>query len=57
MAWGAIGYNFKSNLVVLTTERDAKGFTQKAYECQILYGELADIAKTKKIGKGHSDCF
>ena len=36
MAWAAIGYNFKSNLVILTNEKDAKGFTQKAYKRQIL---------------------
>ncbi len=57
MAWAAIGYNFKSNLVILTSEKDAKGFTQGAYEHQILCGELADIAKVKKMGKGHSDFF
>ena len=57
MAWAAIGYNFKSNLKILTNEKDAKGFNQKAYEHQILRGELADIAKTKRMGKGYSDFF
>jgi hypothetical protein len=57
MAWAAIRYNFKSNLIILTNETDAKGFTQKAYEHQILRGELADIAKTKRMGKGYSDFF
>ena len=57
MAWAVIRYNFKSNLIILTNETDAKGFTQKAYKCQILQGELADIVKTKKMGKGYSDFF
>jgi transposase len=41
----------------LTNEKDAKGFTQKACEHQILCGELAKIASVKKIGKGRSDYF
>jgi hypothetical protein len=56
-AWAAIGYNFKSKLVIITKQLDQKGFNQKAYERQILRGELANIARAKKMGKGHSEFF
>jgi hypothetical protein len=51
-AWAAIRYNFKSKLVIITKELDQKGFNQKAYEHQILRGELENIARAKKMGKG-----
>jgi hypothetical protein len=34
MAWAAIGYNFKSKLIIVTKETGAKGFNQKGYERQ-----------------------
>ncbi len=43
----AIGYNFKSKLVILSTEGEGKGFTQKKYENQILRALLADICTRK----------
>jgi transposase len=57
MAWGAIGWNFKSELILLTSESNAKGFSQKAYERQVLRTELARIAAIKKMGTGKSDFF
>jgi hypothetical protein len=42
-----IGYNFKSKLVLLSTEGEGKGFTQRKYEEQILRGLLGDIYKEK----------
>ena len=42
-----IGYNFKSRLVVLSTEGEGKGFTQKKYEAQILRGLLGEICQEK----------
>jgi hypothetical protein len=42
-----IGYNFKSRLIVLSTEGEGKGFTQKAYEEQVLRGLLGEICKEK----------
>ncbi len=42
-----IGYNFKSKLVILSTEGEGKGFTQKKYEKQILRGLLGDIFKER----------
>ena len=56
-AWAAIGYGFKSKLVIITKELDQKGFNQKAYERQILRGELINIARAKKIGKRRSEFF
>lgn len=41
--------------MILRTETDAKSFTQKIYNRQILYGELAQIAKLSKMGKGRAD--
>lgn len=49
MAWGAIGFNFKSKLIFVSLEKDSKGFNQKAYERQILHGELGEIAKVKRM--------
>lgn len=57
MAWAAIGYNFKSKMIVVTKETDAKGFNQKGYECQILRGELARVAGIKKMGPKQSEYF
>jgi hypothetical protein len=56
-AWAGIGYNFKSKLIIITTETDQKGFNQKAYERQILHGELARIAGKKKMGPKSSEFF
>ena len=42
-----IGYNFKSKLVILSTEGEGKGFTQEKYEKQILRGLLGDICKER----------
>ena len=44
-------------MVIITKELDQKGFNQKAYERQILRGELVNIARAKKIGKGRSEFF
>jgi hypothetical protein len=49
----AIGYNFKSKLVVLSMEGEGKGFTQKKYEEQILRGLLGEIC-TDKYGQKQS---
>jgi transposase len=49
----AIGYNFKSKLVVLSIEGEGKGFTQKKYEEQILRGLLGEIC-TDKYGQKQS---
>jgi hypothetical protein len=57
MAWGAIGYNFKSKLIIVTKETDTKGFNQRAYEHQILRGELARLAGMKKMGPKQSEYF
>ncbi len=43
----AIGYNFKSKLVILSTEGEGKSFTQKKYEKRILRGLLGEICKEK----------
>jgi hypothetical protein len=43
----AIGYNFKSRIVFLSTEGEGKGFTQRKYEDQILRGLLKDICANK----------
>lgn len=51
--WGAIGYNFKSNLYLIDT---SSGWNQKAYEHDILRGELAAIAREMKL-KGRSEFF
>jgi hypothetical protein len=56
-AWGAIGYRFKSKLIVVSKEVDTKGFNQKGYKRQILYRELAHVAGIKKIGSKHSEFF
>jgi transposase len=42
-----IGYNFKSKLVILSTEGEGKGFTQEKYEKRILRGLLGEICKEK----------
>jgi hypothetical protein len=42
-----IGYNFKSKLIILSTEGEGKGFTQKKYEERVLRGLLGDICKEK----------
>jgi len=42
-----IGYNFKSKLVILSTEGEGKGFTQEKYEKQVLRGLLGEICKEK----------
>jgi hypothetical protein len=43
----AIGYNFKSKIVILSTEGEGKGFTQKKFEAQILRGLLGEICIEK----------
>lgn len=57
IAWGAIGYRFKSELIILTTNTDAQGFNQKAYTQQLIYGELARVASIFPIWKDCSDYF
>ena len=57
MAWGAIGYNFKSKLIILTSETDSKGFNQKVYERHVLRGELGRVARIKRMGHTCSDFF
>lgn len=47
----AIGYNFKSKIIFLSTEGEGKGFTQKKYEEQILRGLLGDICREKQAKK------
>jgi transposase len=41
--FAAIGYNFKSQLLFLSTEGQGKGFTQQKYEAQVLRRELGEI--------------
>jgi len=53
----AIGYNFKSKIVVLSTEGEGKGFTQKKYEDQILRGLLADICEERQAKKQSLGAF
>ena len=57
MAQGAIGFKFKSRLIILTLEKDSKGFNQKAYERQILRGELGNIAKREKVSSKRHGFF
>lgn len=52
----AIGYNFKSKLLVLSTEGEGKGFTQKKYAKQVLHGLLGDICKEKHGLKAGEFC-
>ena len=44
MVWGAIAYDFKGSLQIVTPEAGSKGFTQKGYARQILSQPLAQIA-------------
>ena len=44
MVWGAVAYNFKGPLQIVTPELGAKGFTQKGYAQQILNGPLASLS-------------
>jgi hypothetical protein len=43
----AIGYNFKSRILILLTEGQGKGFTQEKYEAQVLRGLLGEICTQK----------
>jgi hypothetical protein len=44
-------------LIILTLEKDSKGFNQKAYERQILRGELGNIAKREKVSSKRHGFF
>ena len=46
MVWGAVLYDFKSPFTIVTADASSQGFTQKAYERQILRGPLPRIAST-----------
>lgn len=49
--WAAIGYNFKSSFLFLSTKGQGKGFTQAKYEAQVLRGELGEICLQKHTVK------
>jgi hypothetical protein len=53
----AIGYNFKSKIVFLSTKGEGKGFIQKKYEDQILRELLADICKERQALKQRLGAF
>jgi transposase len=46
-----------SKLIIVGKEVDTKGFNQKAYKYQILRGELAQLARIKRIGPKSSEFF
>ncbi len=48
MIWGAIGYNFKGPLHIMTKEPGQKGINAEAYRVQILEDHLAGLAAQHK---------
>jgi transposase len=56
MVWGAIGYNFKSDLVIMRNEEKGKGITQRVYNDRILRGPLAGIVRAKQQIDGYCFC-
>jgi hypothetical protein len=49
MVWGAIGWNFKSLLIILRPEEGCRGITSKAYVRQVLEGYLSYAYPQQRI--------
>ena len=54
MVWGAIGYDFKSDLVIIEKTPGQKGMGAKAYEEQILWPHLGPLFAEARVRRPES---
>lgn len=55
MACGAIGYNLKSDIVIMQNDEKGRGITQHVHDDKVLRAPLGGIARAKRDIEG--DCF